>query len=292
MIHSTNTHLHVAVLSHPGMTGKNNEDRYAVSSYTVSKDDAKPVVFAIVADGIGGHRAGEIAAELAVNYISHGVSEGNAYKPIKTLQDAIEDASQAIAAHSAGKAEQEGMGSTCACAWVIGNQLYTAHVGDSRIYLMRGEKIKRITKDHTWVQEAMDKGIITPEQAHDHPNVHVIRRYLGSLALPKVDFRMWLLDEIETDDEAKSNQGLELEPADIILLCSDGLTDLVWEDEVFKIVRSKKELNSAAEILVNTANERGGHDNITVILMEVPKLEEMQKEKKKPGFFNWLTGKE
>ena len=289
MIRSTNAHLHIAVLSHPGMTRKNNEDRYAVSSYTISKDDAKPVVFAVVADGIGGHRAGEVAAELAVNYISQGVSESNAYKPVKTLQDAIEDASQAIAAHSADIAEQEGMGSTCACAWVIGNQLYTAHVGDSRMYLMRGGKIKRITKDHTWVQEAVEKGIITPEQAHDHPNVHVIRRYLGSLELPNVDFRMWL-DGAETDDEASSNQGLELEPADIILLCSDGLTDLVWDDEILKIIRSENDLALAAENLVNTANERGGHDNITVVLMQVPRLEETRKRKKKPGFFNWLAG--
>ena len=289
MIRSTNAHLHIAVLSHPGMTRKNNEDRYAVSAFVVSKDDAKPVVFAVVADGIGGHRAGEVAAELAVNYISQGVSESNSYKPVKTLQDAIEDASQAIAAHSAGKAEQEGMGSTCACAWVIGNQLYTAHVGDSRMYLMRGQKIKRITKDHTWVQEAVEKGIITTEQAHDHPNVHVIRRYLGSLELPNVDFRMWL-DGAETDDEARSNQGLELEPADIILLCSDGLTDLVWDDEILKIIRSERDLASAAENLVNAANERGGHDNITIILMKVPKLEETKKRKRKPGFFDWLAG--
>jgi len=289
MIRSTNAHLHIAVLSHPGMTHKNNEDRYAVSAYIVGKDDAKPVVFAVVADGIGGHRAGEVAAELAVNYISQGVSESNSYKPVKTLQDAIEDASQAIAAHSAGKAEQEGMGSTCACAWVIGNQLYTAHVGDSRMYLMRGGKIKRITKDHTWVQEAVEKGIITPEQAHDHPNVHVIRRYLGSLELPNVDFRMWL-DGAETDDEARSNQGFELEPADIILLCSDGLTDLVWDDEILKIICSERDLISAAENLVNTANQRGGHDNITVVLMKVPKLEETRKRKKNPGLFNWLAG--
>ena len=289
MIRSTNAHLHIAVLSHPGMTRKNNEDRYAVSAFVVSKDDAKPVVFAVVADGIGGHRAGEVAAELAVNYISQGVSESNSYKPVKTLQDAIEDASQAIAAHSAGKAEQEGMGSTCACAWVIGNQLYTAHVGDSRMYLMRGQKIKRITKDHTWVQEAVEKGIITTEQAHDHPNVHVIRRYLGSLELPNVDFRMWL-DGAETDDEARSNQGFELEPADIILLCSDGLTDLVWDDEILKIIRSERDLISAAKNLVNAANQRGGHDNITVVLMKVPRLEETIKREKKSGFFNWLAG--
>jgi serine/threonine protein phosphatase PrpC len=290
MIRTTNAHLYIAVLSHSGMTNKNNEDRYAVSSYIVSQNDAKPVVFAVVADGIGGHRAGEVAAELAVNYISQGVSESNASKPVKTLQDAIEDASQAIAAHSAGKAEQEGMGATCACAWVIGNQLYTAHVGDSRMYLIRSRKIKRITKDHTWVQEALEKGIITPEQVHDHPNVHVIRRYLGSLELPNVDFRMWL-DGAETDDEARSNQGFELEPADIILLCSDGLTDLVWDDEILKIIRSEKELASAAESLVNTANERGGHDNITVILMKVPQLEETRKRKQKPGFLDWFAGK-
>jgi serine/threonine protein phosphatase PrpC len=289
MIRATNAHLYIAVLSHPGMTRKNNEDRYAVSSFTISKDDARPAVFAVVADGIGGHRAGEIAAELAVNYISQGVSESDASKPVKTLRTAIEDASQAIAAHSAGKAEQEGMGSTCACAWVIDSQLYTAHVGDSRMYLMREGKIKRMTKDHTWVQEAMEKGIITPEQAHDHPNVHVIRRYLGSLGLPKVDFRMWL-DGAETDEEAMSNQGFELEPADTILLCSDGLTDLVWDDEILKIIHSGKDLTSAAESLVNTANERGGHDNITVVLMKVPQLEETGKRKQKPGFFSWLAG--
>lgn len=291
MIRSTLAHLHIAVLSHPGMTGKNNEDRYAVSSFTVSKDDARPVVFAVVADGIGGHRAGEVAAELAVNYISQGVAESNARKPLKILQESIENASQAIAAHSAQKDEQHGMGSTCACAWVIGNQLYTAHVGDSRIYLMRGKHLRRITKDHTWVQEAIDKGIITLEQAHDHPNVHVIRRYLGSVELPEVDFCMWL-DEDETEADARSNQGLRLDPGDTLLLCSDGLTDLVWDDEILKIVRSARDLKTAAENLVDLANQRGGHDNITVVLMAMPRLEEVRKSKKKPGLFDWLLGNE
>jgi protein phosphatase len=291
MIRSTLAHLHIAVLSHPGMTGKNNEDRYAVSSYTVSKDDTRPVVFAVVADGIGGHRAGEVAAELAVNYISQGVAESNARKPLKILQEAIEDASQAIAAHSAEKSEQQGMGATCACAWVIGNQLYTAHVGDSRIYLIHGKHIRQMTKDHTWVQEALEKGIITPELARSHPNVHVIRRYLGSLELPDVDFRMWL-DDNENDADAKSNQGLRLDPGDTILLCSDGLTDLVWDDEILKTVRSARDLKTAAQNLVDLANQRGGHDNITVILLAMPKLEEVRKNKKKPGFFDWLLGDE
>jgi PPM family protein phosphatase len=289
MIRSTPAHLHIAVLSHPGMTGKNNEDRYAVSSYTISKEDTRHAVFAVVADGIGGHRAGEVAAELAVNYISQGVADSNAHNPLRILQNAIEDASQAIAAHSAGKEDQEGMGSTCACVWVIGNQLYTAYIGDSRIYLIRGKRIRRLTKDHTWVREALEKGILTPEQARDHPNVHVIRRYLGSVELPEVDFRMWL-DENETDTDAEANQGLRLDPGDTILVCSDGLTDLIWDDEILKAIRSRKELKAAAEALVNMANERGGHDNITVALISVPKLEAGKKPKKRTGLFGWFLG--
>ena len=154
MIRSTLAHLHVAALSHAGMSGKNNEDRYAVSSFQLSREDTRSSVFAIVADGIGGHRAGEVAAELGVNYITMGVGESNAKKPVRILESAIHEASQAIAAHSAGKDEEEGMGSTCACAWVIENRLYTAYVGDSRIYLLRGKHIQRLTIDHTWVQEA------------------------------------------------------------------------------------------------------------------------------------------
>ncbi len=289
MIRSSLAHLHISALSHPGMTGKNNEDRYAVSSYHLSKDDPRPAVFAVVADGIGGHRAGEVAAELAVNYISQAISESNAKRPLKILENAIHDASQAIAAHSAGKMDEEGMGATCACVWIIENKLYTAHVGDSRIYLLRGKYIRRLTTDHTWVQEAIEKGIITPEQAHDHPNVHVIRRHLGGVQLPQVDFRL-RLDDNETDDEAQENQEYTLEPSDIILICSDGLTDLVWDDEILQTIRSKKDVKSAAEALVDMANKRGGHDNITVVLMSMPKLEETVK--RKPGFFDWLLGDE
>lgn len=287
MIRSTLAHLHVSALSHPGMSGKNNEDRYAVSSFQLSREDARPSVFAVVADGIGGHRAGEVAAELGVNYITMGVGESNAKKPLKILETAIQEASQAIAAHSAGKNEEEGMGSTCACAWVIENRLYTAYVGDSRIYLLRGRQIQRLTVDHTWVQEAYEKGIITAEQMRDHPNVHVIRRYLGGVKLPEVDFRLQIEDE-ESREESESNQGFHLEPGDTILLCTDGLTDLVWDDEILKVIRSKRDLKQAAEALVNLANQRGGHDNITVVLMSMPRLEDT--EKRRSGIIGWLLG--
>ncbi len=283
MIRSSLAHLHIAAISHPGLGGKNNEDRYSVSSYHVSKEDPRPVVFAVVCDGIGGHRAGEVAAELAVSYISQGVAISTPRRPLKILEAAIEDASQAIAAHSADKSDQEGMGATCACAWVIENQLYIAHVGDSRIYLLRGNHIRRLTKDHTWVQEAMDKGVLTAEQARDHPNVHVIRRHLGSIQLPEVDFRMFL-DGNESDEEAMSNQGFELEPGDTVLICSDGLTDLVDDEQILEIVRSSRDFKASAETLVELANQRGGHDNISIIILSMPRLKEVT-QRLQPGKF-------
>lgn len=286
MIRTTLAHVHVAALSHAGMSGKNNEDRYAVSSFQLSADDPRPSVFAIVADGIGGHRAGEVAAELAVNYVGMHVAESNAKKPVKILENAIHDASQAIASHSAGKDDEQGMGATCACAWIIENRLFTAYVGDSRIYLLRGKFIQRLTIDHTWVQEAYEKGIISAEQMRDHPNVHVIRRHLGGLKLPDVDFRL-RIDNEETEEESVNNQGFHLQPGDTILMCTDGLTDLVWDDEIQKTIRSQKDLKSAAEALVSLANQRGGHDNITVVLLAMPRLEETAAKK---GFLGWLLG--
>ena len=210
MIRSSLAHLHIAAISHPGLTGKNNEDRYSVSSYHVSKEDPRPVVFAVVCDGIGGHRAGEVAeycAEAVAFHAEEGVAraeraDGRIAK-VKLRLD-LPDASQAIAAHSAGKSEQQGMGATCACAWVIENRLFTAHVGDSRVYLLRGNHIRQLTKDHTWIQEAMDKGILDAKQAHDHPNVHVIRRHLGGLKLPEVDFRL-RIDNSESNEESINN---------------------------------------------------------------------------------------
>lgn len=288
MNRSQRHHLNVAALSHAGMVGKNNEDRYAVSSYI--NDENKPVVFAVVSDGIGGHRAGEVAAELAVNYIIEKISGSNGRSPLSIMEDAIHSASQAIASRSASKADQHGMGATCACVWIEERKLYTAYVGDSRIYLVRDGKIHRLTVDHTWVQEAIEKGIIRPEQGRDHPNVHVIRRHLGSVELPEVDFRLRLNGE-DDHEKAKSNQGAQILPGDILLLCSDGLTDMVWDDEILRVITTRSLLKSAAEDLVAQANERGGHDNITVVLIGVPKegILEPQTQKKK-GLLDSLFG--
>ena len=112
MIRTDRAHLNVAVLTHAGMSGKNNEDRYAVTSHQLSESDATPVLFAVVADGIGGHRAGEVAAELAVDHITQVVAESNAHHPKKILEKAIHEASKAIADHASSVPEKQGMGAT------------------------------------------------------------------------------------------------------------------------------------------------------------------------------------
>lgn len=288
MIRTDRAHLNVVAQTHAGMSGKNNEDRYAVTSFQLSESDTTPVVFALIADGIGGHRAGEVAAELAVNHISQAVAESDATHPQKILEESIHEASDAIADHASSSPEQQGMGATCACVWVIGDHLYTASVGDSRIYLLREGRIQQLTTDHTWVREALEKNIITPEYAREHPNIHVIRRYLGSPEHPEVDFRLRLY-EGETDALAEGNQGMQLYPGDTLLICSDGLTDLVWNDEIGEIIRTKGNLKIAAQALIELANQRGGHDNITVVLMAMPRDSKWAPAKKR-NWLPWIIG--
>jgi serine/threonine protein phosphatase PrpC len=268
MIRTTSAHLHTAAVTHPGTAGKENEDRLAVSSFRLSQRDSTRSVLAIVSDGIGGHRAGEVAAEMAVETISQMVAESEPTQPLDVLDRAIQAASQAIATRAKDDTQRLGMGTTCACAWVIGSRLFTATVGDSRIYLLRNGELMRLTTDHTWVQEAMEKGILDPRQVRNHPYVHVIRRYLGSSKTPEADTRMRLATD-ESDTQARSNQGLRLLPGDMLMLCTDGLTDVVEDDEIEPAVRGLG-LQQAAQALVNLAVGRGAKDNITVVLLLVP----------------------
>jgi protein phosphatase len=290
MIRTQRAHLIVEAQTHAGMTGKNNEDRYAVTSFVLDENNRVPVLFAVLADGIGGHRAGEVAAELAVNHIIQVVAKSDGRDIRRTIQEAITEASDAIAAHSASNENLKGMGATCAIAWIIGDKLYTAYVGDSRIYLLRGGRIQQLTVDHTWVQEAIEKGILTPELAREHPNVHVIRRYLGSPEPPEADFRLKFFDN-EGDRQAEENQGVQLLPDDVLLLCSDGLTDLAWNDEILETVRTKPGIREASRALVDLANTRGGHDNITVVLISAPSdFKVVVKKNKKIEWLPWAIG--
>ena len=268
MIRTSLSPLHVAAVSHPGSSGKLNEDRFAVSSFKLSEKNPLASVFAIVSDGIGGHSSGEVAAEMAVESISHKVAQSDARSPLDVLDGAIRTTSDAIAARAKDSTQRLGMGTTCACAWVIGDQLFTASVGDSRIYLLRNTDLAQLTIDHTWVQEAVERGILDPQEVRSHPNVHVIRRYLGSPNPPRADTRLRLAAD-ETDTQSRSNQGLKLFPGDMILLCTDGLTDVVDPSEIAPIVRGLS-IQAGAQALVDLALERDGRDNITVVMLSVP----------------------
>jgi PPM family protein phosphatase len=271
MIQTDQPHLPVAAQSDMGKNRKNNEDRFSVSSYIVSKRNPTPVLLAVLSDGIGGHRAGEVAAEIAVTTITQKVAESDASDPLQTLKAAIETASNEVYKQSLTDPERQGMGGTCACAWIMGDQLFITNIGDSRMFLMRGGSIQQISTDHTWIQEALDIGLITPDQVAGHPNAHVIRRYVGSPTPPEVDFRLHLAPK-ESDSQAIANQGMHLQKDDRLLLCSDGLTDLVAPAEILEVFQQTSNLPDTVQALVNLANERGGHDNITIIAIGVPKV--------------------
>jgi len=285
MIRLAQAPLHVAAVTHPGMAGKQNEDRFAVSAYRVSEKDPTPSVFAIVSDGIGGHRAGEVAAEIAVETISHIVARSDARLPLEALDRAIQVTSEAIASKARDNPSRQDMGATCACAWIIGDRLFTASVGDSRIYLLRNRNVLQLTVDHTWVQEAVENGVLDAQEARQHPNVHVIRRYLGSPKAPRPDTRLRLAAD-ESDTQSCSNQGMHLCPGDLLLLCTDGLTDVVDAAEIEPTVRGL-DLQPAAQALVDLACSRRARDNITVVMLLIP-LEKGMPEKKAGASWSWV----
>lgn len=281
MIRSNRAHLFVAAQTDPGQSGKNNEDNFAVSAYTLSQYNPMPVVFAVVSDGIGGHRAGEVASSMVVNLFSEMAAENTSGNPLTLFQEGFYRVSEEIFRQAGLDATRKGMGATVSCAWVVGDVLYIAYAGDSRIYLLRSGKILQITRDHTWVQEALEKGILSSSQIKTHPNLHVIRRYLGSETPPEPDFRLFLSPG-DNDSKARSNQGLMLIPGDVVMLCTDGLTDLVSDAEILASLAGNR-LSQSVQKLISLANERGGHDNITVVMLGMP----FDKKQHKPG---WVMG--
>ncbi|NPV76477.1 MAG: hypothetical protein HPY59_08870 [Anaerolineae bacterium] len=279
MIRTEKSHLVTVAQTHPGMTGKNNEDRFAVSAYQISEKNRASVLLAVLSDGIGGHRAGEVAAEIAVNMISQRVASSDGRNPVGLLQQAIIEASAQIYEEAQSAPDRNGMGATCVAVLVIHDRVYAATVGDSRLYLLRAGRIQKLSTDHTWIQEALDAGVLAPDQVEGHPNAHVIRRYLGSPNPPQVDLRL-RLNENETAAQSEGNQGFRLLPGDHLLMCSDGLSDLVKDHEILEAITTKP-LNDAVNSLVDLANERGGHDNITIIALQAPELSAAQPEKPK-----------
>jgi len=285
MIRTDKAHLSTVALTHPGMSGKNNEDRFAVSAYQLSSRDHTPVLLAVLADGIGGHQAGEVAAELAVNLVSQRIATSDGRLPTLVMRQAMLDASNEILSLSQADSAYKGMGATCAVIWIIGYQLYTATVGDTRVYLIHDKQIKQLSKDHTWVQEALDAGVLKPEDAKKHRNAHVIRRYLGSVTPPEIDLRL-ILSDSESSQQSESNQGYHLNYSDRLLLCSDGLTDLVTDQEIMNAFEQYP-AEAAAQSLIDLANQRGGHDNITVISIQIPERKPEVRSKPRWKYLGW-----
>jgi protein phosphatase len=183
------------------------------------------------------------------------------------MEAAILQASQAILVQGNQNSENLGMGTTCVCTWVIGNQVFATHVGNSRLYLQRSGQLHQLIVDHTFVQEAIDAGALTIEQARSHPHANIIRRYLGSANNPEVDAR------IRTDRKSNfspENQGFRMRPGDRLLLCSDGLNDMVPHEKISTTLR-QPDIHQSVSELITAANQNGGKDNITVIILEMPK---------------------
>jgi protein phosphatase len=259
--------------SHPGKRRPNNEDRYHLGTYLLEADQSI-VTLALVADGIGGHQAGEVAAQLTIDTIIQRLLAFQGGDPLPEIQSAIIEAGRVVSTAAHAKDERAGMGSTIALAMVVGPRLYTAHVGDSRIYLLRGGRLQQITTDHTWVQEAVEYDIIAPDEARGHPHAHILRRHIGGDQLPEPDSRMRLKDG-ESDRQGLANQGALLRKDDRLLLCSDGLTDLVEDMEIYQALRMR-EPEQAVQTLIDLALERGGDDNITIVILAAPRARHMR----------------
>ena len=204
----------------------------------------------IVADGMGGHRAGDYASHYTVETLVKDITEDREKNPIKIIRKAIEEANEKVLEKSLSEEELAGMGTTVVVATVIGHYLYVANVGDSRLYLIT-DKIRQITKDHSLVEEMVRIGEINREQARNHPDKNIITRAVGIRKDVRIDFF-----------------DMRLEKDDLILMCSDGLSNMLEDEEIERIIKKGGELSEIAGELVRRANQNGGKDNIAVVLIE------------------------
>jgi protein phosphatase len=220
----------------------------------------------VVADGMGGHAAGEVASKIAVDAINEfvtltggnqeitwpfGLDETISYEGNR-LKTAIRHANRRVLEATRERVDYEGMATTVAAVLVDGDVANIAHVGDSRIYLWSDGQIQLLTSDHSWVNEQIQSGVISPEQARSHPLRNVVTRALGGRTDLAVDI-----------------QSRKMKPGEVLLLCSDGLTTMVADEEIARVLAaSEGDMKKAADALVEEANGHGGEDNITVVLLK------------------------
>lgn len=204
----------------------------------------------IVCDGMGGHKAGEYASRYTVERMVAHVSRSRLENPVRILRDAIQKANEILVIESKEDEEKQGMGTTVVAATIIDHRLYVANVGDSRLYVI-GEKIEQITKDHSYVEEMVRLGKVERDEARTHEKKNVITRAVGAMEEIKID-----IFEVDLKDK------------DLVLLCTDGLTNMVTDEKIFQIVLSSIHTERIAQLLVEEANKNGGKDNITAVVLK------------------------
>ena len=243
-------------LSHVGMKRTGNEDSYCalVSPNTPPGTE----MLLAVADGMGGRQAGELASALATRGLVERLSHGGASHPSPTealfREGLLKEVVQAVNAEvlrAATKPATRGMGTTLTAVLLAGSVLSIAHVGDSRAYLLRDGELHQLTQDHNWAAEEVARGALTPRQAREHPGRNVLTRALGTAPSVYVD-----------------SASVEVRGGDVLMLCSDGLHSLVSDDEIAQTLVGE-EPQQACQSLVERANARGGHDNITVVTARI-----------------------
>jgi len=204
----------------------------------------------VVADGMGGHAAGDFASRFVVEELRKEILTSSETQPEKIIQSAIQTANTRLIAESHKDARLEGMGTTLVVATVIEHTLYFANVGDSRLYLINDE-VKQLSKDHSLVQEMVRLGGINEEEAKHHPDKNIITRAIGVKDRVEIDFFEYHIGEDDT-----------------ILMCTDGLSNMVDDEEIFRIVKSSRDVVEIVEHLIERANINGGTDNIGVVVAQ------------------------
>lgn len=248
--------LEVASLTDPGQVRPNNED--AFGHFEPSNEDERLSTgwLFVVADGMGGHRGGEIASRLAVDTIKSTFSTEVGLSRSAALKVALQEANRLILEEAISDPSLTGMGTTCTAMAVHGGFAYFVHVGDSRAYVQRDGELVQLTQDHSLVGEMVRSGILSDEDARHHPKRNVITRSLGVQTAVVADTPF---------------TPFKLEQKDVFVLCSDGLTSMVSDSEIADAIKMW-EPTAAVERLVALANERGGKDNITVVVVKVVDL--------------------
>ena len=204
----------------------------------------------LVADGMGGHKAGDLASEYTVSRIREAVEKSMRNIPLQILKSAFHYANQRLLEKAQESESYMGMGTTLVAVTVVDNTAYVANVGDSRLYKV-GKDIQQITTDHSLVEEMVRMGEISREQARNHPEKNIITRAIGVSGQAEPDY-------FDTN----------LEPGECLLLCSDGLSNMIEDSQIREILERRVDLKSGAQELVDTANRNGGRDNIAVVLVE------------------------